>query len=316
MATVSTTSNKGALHIIGNGAIGSLLAAAASRHHCDYVLYPRQLPASPQYVKWSDKERIPLLSFSAHKPSLTQHDVLLLPLKVYQLRAALTAWLPFLDKHTPVVLMHNGMGGYEMAKQLLPVQQPLWLATTSHGAMRDNQQTISYTGKGQIQIGRPSEFDSELAKTPETDEVPLPVSLLQRILPPVSWEDNIEFALWQKLAVNMVINPLTALHDVPNGAIATDEFAELRQALCQEFVAIAKACGHHFNVIAVEETILAVATKTKANYSSMHQDMRYQRPTEIDGINGYLVEMAKKKGINASVNALMVEQVKQRSNHK
>jgi len=36
----------------------------------------------------------------------------------------------------------------------------------------------------------------------------------------------------------------------------------------------------------------------------------YGRPTEIDAINGYIVEMAKKKGIPVTENTLLVERVK------
>lgn len=297
------------LHIIGSGAIGSLLAAAAARHNVDYAMYPRHLPAFKQYVSWSDNERIHLHSIRDTKPQLSENDVLIVPLKVYQIREALLPWAPLLDKKTPVVLMHNGMGGEEIARQLLPSHQPIWLATTSHGAMRQDSHTVIYTGKGGMQIGVAGEPFAPSGPI-NSDAAPLPVQLLDQVLPPVTWERNIELALWRKLAVNMVINPLTAIHNVPNRAIAMDEFATLRHTLCREFVTVAKTCGHHFDPVELEELIVSVALKTGANYSSMHQDVHYNRPTEIDAINGYIVNMANKKGINVAVNALLVEQVK------
>lgn len=297
------------LHIIGNGAIGSLVAAAAARNSVNYALYPRRLPVFEQYVDWSGSERIHLHSIRETKPQLTENDVLIVPLKVYQLRDALLPWVPLLNSKTPVVLMHNGMGGAEIAKQLLPLHHPLWLATTSHGAMRQDNHTVTYTGKGMVQIGIAA--GSFISSSSENSEVaPLPVQLLEQILPPVTWEQDIETALWRKLAVNMVINPLTAINNVPNRAIATNKFATLRHRLCLEFVTVAKAWGYDFNPEELEEFIVTVALKTGANYSSMHQDVYYNRPTEIDAINGYIVHMANKKGINVSVNALLVEQVK------
>ncbi len=45
-----------------------------------------------------------------------------------------------------------------------------------------------------------------------------PISL-QGVLPDVAWHNNIRAEMWRKLAVNCVINPLTALWNCPNGKL-------------------------------------------------------------------------------------------------
>lgn len=301
------------LHIVGSGAIGSLLAGGAQRHQKPYAIYPRNKPSNiPSYVEWIDGHRYTLAHIKLNKQVLGKNDILLLPLKVYQLENALIQWRPFLHPQTPVVLMHNGLGGYEIAQNILPVSQPLALATTSHGAMK--QQTkqqchLVYTGRGATQLGvAPHLMSPQMGHTPPW--LKNVEYALNRVMPPVKHCLDIMPALWSKLAVNSVINPLTALHNVPNLDISTDQFKQQRQQLCKEFVQVANACGFNFNADEVEQRVIEIACLTGKNYSSMHQDVVHKRTTEIDAINGYLVNMAQKKGIEVPLNTLLVEQIK------
>ena len=41
----------------------------------------------------------------------------------------------------------------------------------------------------------------------------------------------------------------------------------------------------------------------------MHQDVKNQRQTEIEAINGYIVSMAQKKGIEVPLNTLLTKQI-------
>ncbi len=141
------------------------------------------------------------------------------------------------------------------------------------------------------------------------------IATLDNALPPVQYQSNILRALWTKLSVNAVINPinpLTALHNIQNKHIAKPEFEQSRIAICDEFTQVANAYGLDFDALSVHENVLsvAVAKATGENYSSMHQDVAHGRQTEINAINGYIVDMATKKGIPVPENTLLVERVK------
>jgi len=75
---------------------------------------------------------------------------------------------------------------------------------------------------------------------------------------------------------------------------------------------VAAAAGDQSALAAVEETRLG-QTKTTAEGSrpSMGQDIQKGRRTEIEQINGFVVEKAKEVGLEAPANAYLVEAVKQ-----
>jgi 2-dehydropantoate 2-reductase len=272
----------------------------------------------PARAKWLDGQSIELKTAMPGPVILEKGDVLILPLKVYQLNAALKQWLPYLNQKPTVVLMHNGMGGLEVARDLLGGDYPLLLATTSHGALKESTSSgdfhVKYTGLGATQIGAPNlvkPIPQKLADLLQVaPQLANAIATLDSSLPPVQYRSDILTALWAKLSVNAVINPLTALHDIQNKHIADAEFEQTRRKICHEFTLVANAYGFNFDEDEVLKSVLSVAKATGENYSSMHQDIAHGRQTEIDAINGYIVEMAKKKGIPVPENTLLVERVK------
>ena len=322
------------LHIVGGGAIGSLVAAGAQKHGVPYRQYPRNVKHCPTSALWLNGEVVTLQPACSTPSVLQADDVLVLPLKVYQLSQALHSWLPYLVNQPTVVLLHNGMGGAEIANDILGPDYPLLLATTSHGALKKETENssviVEYTGKGETQIGA---FDVQaFGRFNETSSIltsrlssklssklysKLPsklsnaITLISAALPPTHYCDDIQKALWSKLAVNAVINPLTALNNIQNKHVLDAQFDKQRQAICAEFTATANAYGFSFCEEQVHERVMAVAKATGENYSSMHQDIENERPSEIGAINGYLVESAKQKGIATPANTLLTQQIKE-----
>ncbi|GGW74188.1 ketopantoate reductase family protein [Alteromonas halophila] len=292
------------VYIAGSGAIGALVAAGACRAKARYAMVPRT-PVSSSIDVHAGNGAVTLTSFTAHPLATTPQDCLILPLKAYQLASALSSWQPYLHQDTPVLLLHNGMGGYETARRILPAKQPVYVATTSHGALKTDPETVIHTGVGHTMLGK-----LDKATLPDLDSRMM--HTLSTFLPPVTWRHDMHRALWHKLAINAAINPLTALHNVVNGNLLYKGYREELQALCAETVAVAASCDVFFSTPELLEDVLNVAMNTAKNYSSMHQDYHQGRKTEIDAINGYIVETGRKKGINASRHAFLVEQIKQR----
>lgn len=290
-------------YIAGCGAIGSLLAAGAARAKLQYAMIPRR-PVHGDIQVLSDKGDVTLRRLRTLPVKTSADDLVIFPLKAYQLDDAIQQWCSRLSPETPVVLLHNGMGGYESARAVLPVSQPIYVATTSHGALKRDANTVMHTGEGHTMLGRLDHASLPAQDTRVMDE-------LTTLLPPVTWRHDMRHALWHKLAINAVINPLTALNNIANGGLLYAGYRQQLRELCRETTLVAATQNVIFSTTQLLHDVLDVAANTAKNFSSMHQDYHQGRQTEIDAINGYIVAMGKKKGIDASRHALLVERIKQ-----
>ena len=79
----------GKLHIVGGGAIGSLIAASAQKNGVPYDCYPRDMKTMPSCAHWQNGQTTALKPAKPSPIVLPKSDVLIIPLKVYQLKAAL-----------------------------------------------------------------------------------------------------------------------------------------------------------------------------------------------------------------------------------
>ncbi|NYY81077.1 hypothetical protein DMI65_06075 [Escherichia coli] len=87
-----------------------------------------------------------------------------------------------------------------------------------------------------------------------------------------SRHNNIRAELWRKLAVNCVINPLTAILNCPNGELRHHQ-QEIMQ-ICEEVAAVIEREGHHTSAEDLRDYVMQVIDATAENISSMLQDIR------------------------------------------
>jgi 2-dehydropantoate 2-reductase len=98
--------------------------------------------------------------------------------------------------------------------------------------------------------------------------------------------------LWEKLAVNAGINATTALAGVQNGALVDGPGRGVAAAAARETARVARGAGVELDPQAAVERTRAVAETTAENTSSMLQDVRAGTRTEVDAINGAVVDRA------------------------
>lgn len=237
-------------------------------------------------------------SLTANDPDFLAHsDLLLVTLKAWQVSDAVKALAKKLPETTPILLIHNGMGTVE---ELSELTQPLLLGATTQAARRDGN-IIIHVANGTTHIGPAKHYTrdySELAVT------------LQGVLPDVAWHDNILSAMWRKLAVNCVINPLTALMDCPNGELRNHR-AQV-EIICEEVARTMAREGLHTSAENLLFYVTQVIERTGENISSMLQDVRALRHTEIDYITGYLLKRARAHGLSLTENTRLYEQIKRK----
>lgn len=192
---------------------------------------------------------------------------------------------------TKVVCFQNGVGHLERISTALP-GVPLYAAITTEGSKRISPSHIERAGCGMTQIGGYRE-SAALAQPAESFVKMLEIAGFTAFL-----SKDIEREIYRKLLINAAINPLTALWRVANGQLLeNEERLKMLRQLCNEGVAVYEAYGIPFDTDMFDK-IAAVCRATSTNTSSMLKDVQQGVPTEIDYINGRLVEMARRKGIS------------------
>lgn len=310
--------NDGKLAILGAGSLGRLWAGYLPSGAAVFLARPRaqdsvagpestlsdphnpvnyqlQLPEGGQRRDCS----VPVLPAHGLQPS-----ALLVTTKAGDTLPALKAQLPSLPPSLPIVLFQNGMGSQQAVADTWP-DRPVLAATTTEGANRPEADLLIHAGVGETWIGGLNHSGAKV--------VPEVVNALKASGLKLHSEQNIESRLWQKLVVNAGINPFTAIMDCPNGDILKSAlFLDHIDALCQEISQVmAKDTEYPMETSAIKERIVAVATSTAKNTSSMRSDRLKGRPTEIDVINGYIIERANHFNIPTPVNRMLVERVKE-----
>ena len=113
------------------------------------------------------------------------------------------------------------------------------------------------------------------------------------------------------------MNPLTALLAKRTGELIGDPALESAiRLIVHESVAIAHAAGIALEENAILEKIWSVARATKDNKSSMLQDLQRGRRTEIDAINGALLDRARALGVAAPQNELLFHLIRAAERNK
>ncbi|PNH89901.1 2-dehydropantoate 2-reductase [Vibrio diazotrophicus] len=282
--------------IVGPGAIGSLWAYKL--HQAGHKVSLWGTKQNQQWMLAADDS--PEILFSYNQPqTLIDADLLLITVKAWQVETAITPLLPHVNKDAILLFMHNGMGAADKIAELIS-EYPVVISTTTHGALKVDAHHVKHTGIGQTQLG---------AFNLKGSQCIFLVDVLNHALPTVSWNPNIQFALWNKLAINCAINPLTAIHQCLNGALAEDRFRPILDAVIDELVSVMQAEKIPVDRNQLTTTIDNVIRATAANKSSMHQDIFYRRQTEIDFITGYLVRKAQQHGIEVPANSELYKQI-------
>ncbi len=147
---------------------------------------------------------------------------------------------------------------------------------------------------------------------------------------------------WKKLATNCAINPLTALRGCRNGHLLLEVnkingmesvqmlgrqhewdhidpimFYQLIKELSDVAIADAKSKGmldqdihESFDYNKLVQFVEDVVKNTANNHSSMLQDVMHKRyPTEIDYLNGYIVNLGRQLGVDTFANEFICNEV-------
>ena len=292
--------------IFGAGALGTYLAARLS------AVVPVTVVARPAAARTVRRRGLVVvgcqelqvppdrITVTTLPPPLPPATLAVVAVKLPDLAEAGRCLAPVARVDTTFLLIQNGLVGRELF--LAGSGQPLSVvrAVASIGAELLAPGRVAYAGGGLA-----------LESGPTANRL---LRLLERAGIACSESPDFPRALWKKLAVNCIANPLTALLGVRNCDIVTDELEPVRRAVGAEVAALAAAQGHPLPQdwpARIDENLRA-----STNRSSMLQDLERRRPTEIEFLNGFVARRSAELGLPAPVNATLAALVRAAAAHR
>lgn len=265
--------------IIGGGSIGLLISSYFSEFH-DVTVYvhrktQKKLIKEKGITRFHHSKKDKNLSVNAELyTNIKVEDCYFVCVKQHQMERL----FPYLRKiKQPIIFLQNGMGHLKFIQQL---ESNSFVGVVEHGAKRIDDTCIDHLGNGTIKI---APFNGSKAQL---------ISIIQTLHQqhfPIQLEADYELLLKNKLVINAVINPLTAIFNVSNGKIITNKYIQfLARQLCHEAAKVLQ-----LDEESAWERVVQTAQVTSTNTSSMRADILNNRKTEIEAISGYLLEQKK-----------------------
>jgi len=313
--------------VIGAGAIGGVTAAALKiadrnvRLVCKHAEIAARARTSGLHITGIKGSRtVKLDAVPAIKDLDGPLDLVLLATKATDCVAAATDLLPFLKSDSVVVSLQNGICEEDLAKVV--GRDRIMGCVVGWGA--------SMLGPGELEITSDGDFIVGNIDNQPDDNLPYVRDLLENVAP-TRISDNIMGELYAKLIINACINSLGVIAGVRLGKLLASRLARrIFIAIMREAMDVAAALEitvekggggklDYYRFLAgdgfVENLkrhlfIRAIGFKYRRIKSSSLQSVERGRPTEIDYLNGYIVDQGRVKEVPVPINRAVVAMVK------
>jgi 2-dehydropantoate 2-reductase len=295
--------------MLGAGAMGSLLGARLSQTEANVVLFStnREHMAAIRRNGLIIEEldgtirHCSLPCYDDPQAIREKFDLVMVVVKSYATREAISSIRSCCHASTVFLTLQNGIGNWERIAGEVG-REAVLVGITAQGATLVEAGRIRHGGNGPTYIGEPN--------GPASERVQSIIELFRKAGFEASASDQAEQLVWEKLHINVGINAITALTGIRNGFIAKfSEARELCRAAVEEAMQVARARGISIQENMVDR-VLTVAEATAVNRSSMGQDVDRKKRTEIEAINGAIVQFAQEVGIPTPVNRTLTQLVK------
>lgn len=224
-------------------------------------------------------------------------DLIILLTKSFQSKAALTAVAHHISDVTHVLTLQNGLGNSDRVAEFVPTERIL-VGVSMMPVDKIAPGVVKKMGDG------PTSFNSTVA-----GDLPIQKKITDAFIDTdinLFHDAGIHQKIWEKVAFNAGMNALCALaHGTPGNIGATEGAMALVKEVALEVAEVGAGHGVVLDMVNVYSNIELACSKHKNHKPSMLQDLLAGKRTEVDALNGAVVEQAKRVGIEAPMNSML-----------
>lgn len=292
--------------VIGPGAMGLLFGSYLSQHH-DVTLVGTN-PAKMQTItengitirETDGSERIYRPHATADTTGLSPVDLVIVQVKASASEVALTKNKALIGPDTILMTLQNGMG-HETLLSRFAAREQIVIGTTQQGSYKLGETAVCHSGLGKTFLGAVTGDSSRFAPLAE---------MFAGCGFPCEVCSQVQGMIWDKLMINASSSVLSGILQVAQGYVEQDSHAwTLAEKLIRELCAAATADGYPFDA---EEQIARIRLhlqKAPDGFTSIYADLKAGRRTEVDVINGAVVEAGHRHNIPVPTHEFVVELV-------
>ncbi len=226
--------------------------------------------------------------------NIPSNTLILLTTKAQDSAKAIKGTKALLKEDTVILILQNGLGNKELVK----------------GIVGDKISVVRGLVKMAVEFLEPGRITFWNGETilEQTENAERITTLFEDCGLETRVSSEMERELWNKLVTNCVVNPLTAILQVRDHKIVVESLKAVREGIIEECIQVGK-CEEIAFPPDLKESIDESLSRYR-NLSSMCQDIMKGKKTEIDFLNGKVVELARKHHISTPINETMVYLIK------
>lgn len=281
--------------VLGAGAVGSVYGALLSGENEVTLIGNRAHVEAIQgrgLDLISEESRNFRLKAELKIGKITSNTLILLTTKAGDSIHSIEQMKPILRNDTAIIVLQNGLGNEKAVKKVVGEVEVLRGVTDIAAEFLAPGRVHFWKGKTTI---AESKSAKEIAETFAASGLETYIS------------ENVTNDVWSKLILNCVLNPLTALFRIRNNEVASESLKWIRHQIIRECLTIGKAEGIDLKL---DPTTIDNKISDYRNLSSMCQDVIKGKKTEIEFLNGKVVELGQKHGISTPVNQTLTSLVR------
>ena len=288
--------------ILGAGGIGSLVGALLSEGN-DVLLVGRK-----EHVDKLNKDGLEIsgcvnvnvkVKASEKIEGIEEDSLIVLVTKTFDIEDSLKEIKHLIKETNTILVLQNGLGNEELVKDIVDCNVLRGITTAG----------VTFLEPGKINCSNIG--DISLENSPVSGSI---ADIFNKAGLKAEISEDIKKRIWIKLIANCVMNPLSAILKIKNGELI--KMPDLIKLVINEIVRVAEKEGLKFNNDEVFDLVVKVIKDSAENKSSMLQDILKCKKTEIDFMNGKVVELGKKYKVATPVNEMIVSMVKFLENKK
>ena len=296
------------IYVLGAGAVGCYFGGMLARAQHDVTFIAR--PQRTQALNTSGLEmdckafhETVKVKASSDLSALKDADLVLLSVKSLDTERTLADIKSALPSKAVILSLQNGVANIDIASNM--IANPVYAAVVYVAAGMIGQRTMKHHGRGELLVG-----SLGIASSADDQNLSDICKLFEGAGVPCSIAPQIKRDMWLKFLVNCSFNAISGIGQISYGEmVKSPAIVKLIEEITKEFLAI--AVFEDVNITMAEALAAndSIATTMVTQVSSTAQDLAKGKMTEIDFLNGYIVELGKRYGVpapyNESVHALV-----------